>query len=227
MSTKLKLELDKVRWGVEIPIDQGIDGPNERCIELPLGLEVADLGKQGWVLDAGCALLPAVNALQDPLTGNIVHLTQNVTSEACVARQRASYVSADLRKLDIFTTGGFDRVVCLSTLEHIGCDNSQYGADAETDASTYWNALDELRRVWGNSHATILITVPVHPSAYHCGRWRYFPVDEVERMRRFLSGQVCYYARNQQGQWYGGTKAPLPFYAEPTPKVQQIGCIRA
>ena len=48
---------------------------------------------------------------------------------------------------------------CVSTLEHVGADNSGYGLDAEDDAASRLTALRELRRVLAPS-GRLLITVP-------------------------------------------------------------------
>lgn len=222
MSRTLTLT-ERVKWGVEIPIDQGIEGPNERCIELPLGLEVAALHEPGWVLDAGCSLLPAVNVApkEHQFAAHIVHLTQNIQSEVVTPRgAQGSYVSADLRDLSIFADGAFDRVLCISTLEHVGCDNHQYGAACEADADSWRSAVGELWRV---KRTQVFITIPVHPTGYNCGRWRYFTPDQARDI--IFGAQVRFYACNQDGKWYGGTPSPLPFTKAPSSKVQQIACI--
>lgn len=58
-----------------------------------------------------------------------------------------SYHYGDLRALP-FLSEWFDEVVCLSTLEHVGMDNRNYGATAETLASDdFLRAVAELVRV--------------------------------------------------------------------------------
>ncbi len=46
-----------------------------------------------------------------------------------------------------FDDQAFDLVLCVSTLEHVGADNSGYGLDAEDDGASRLTALRELRRV--------------------------------------------------------------------------------
>ena len=55
-------------------------------------------------------------------------------------------VQADVRDLP-FDDGAFDLVLCVSTLEHVGADNTGYGLDAEDDGASRLTALRELRRV--------------------------------------------------------------------------------
>ena len=64
-------------------------------------------------------------------------------------------VQADIRSLP-FADGEFDVVLAISTLEHVGCDNTQYGLADEHDEGSLDTALLELRRVGRR----ILVTVP-------------------------------------------------------------------
>jgi SAM-dependent methyltransferase len=67
-------------------------------------------------------------------------------------------VTADLRKLP-FDDGTFDVAIAISTLEHIGRDNSQYGLSAEGDEQALAAALRELLRVL-DADGRLLVTVP-------------------------------------------------------------------
>lgn len=64
-------------------------------------------------------------------------------------------VQADVRSLP-FDDRAFDVVLCISTLEHIGRDNTVYGLEAERDARGLPQALRELSRVGGR----VLVSVP-------------------------------------------------------------------
>lgn len=57
-----------------------------------------------------------------------------------------SYLYADLRRLPL-RDDWFDEVVCLSTLEHVGMDNTTYGAAAEHAADPTEEAALALREV--------------------------------------------------------------------------------
>lgn len=147
-----------VRWDVAIPVDRGVAGTNERCIEIPLALEVLRLTEPGWVLDAGAAMNGHLYVDAKP-QAHVVHLTQAIASEKMRAEgaEPISYVSADLRDLQIFADGAFDRTVCVSTLEHVGLDNLTYYGTAEQNPDSVWAACAELLRV---TRGPILITVP-------------------------------------------------------------------
>ncbi len=67
-------------------------------------------------------------------------------------------VQADVRKLP-FKRGSFDVVFCISTLEHVGKDNSLYGAGEEQDVTGIPQALRELKRVLRRG-GRVLLTVP-------------------------------------------------------------------
>jgi SAM-dependent methyltransferase len=64
-------------------------------------------------------------------------------------------VRGDVRELP-FEDRAFDVVLCISTLEHVGRDNTVYGLEAERDARALPQALRELARVGER----VLVTVP-------------------------------------------------------------------
>jgi SAM-dependent methyltransferase len=67
-------------------------------------------------------------------------------------------VQADVRRLP-FSSRSFDLVFCVSTLEHVGGDNSRYELGAENDPDAPLAALRELRRVTAR-RGKIFVTVP-------------------------------------------------------------------
>src|SRR5262249_48326606 len=68
-------------------------------------------------------------------------------------------VAADVCELP-FPDGGFDQVLLVSTLEHIGADNERYGLDEGPDNDGMASALGELRRVL-RPDGSLLVSVPV------------------------------------------------------------------
>jgi hypothetical protein len=217
-----------VRWGQVIAESDGLDAPNERVIELPLALEHVHLERPGWVLDAGCALIPSIHAVPPELEpiARIVHLTQAIASERIKPRGgQLSFVSADLRDLRIFADQAFDRVACISTLEHVGFDNAQYGGAVERAYDSWILAVSELCRV---TRDALLITVPYHSQPAQCERWRYFSPKELitGRWPEGFTGDVRFYGRLAHG-WCGGDVYPMVTRLESFPdKVNQIACIR-
>ncbi len=143
--------LDSDEWqdlfarGGRLPPGLGA-GFDERCVEYPW-LFSRRLG--GRILDAGSVLnhrhvlerlLPEV----DDLT-----ITTLAPESAAFTELAVSYVYGDMRRLS-FRDDWFDEVVCLSTLEHVGMDNSIYGdagGPAEDPDAAAAAALTELLRV--------------------------------------------------------------------------------
>ncbi|MFN8224005.1 MAG: methyltransferase domain-containing protein [Gaiellales bacterium] len=74
-------------------------------------------------------------------------------------------VTADARALP-FADETFETILVVSTLEHIGADNSVYGLAAEDDPTARLEALRELRRVL-RSDGRLLITVPLGEPGDH------------------------------------------------------------
>jgi SAM-dependent methyltransferase len=74
-------------------------------------------------------------------------------------------VEADVRELP-FPEHSFDQVLLVSTLEHIGADNTVYGLDAESDGSARLEALRELKRVL-RADGSLLVTVPLGEPGDH------------------------------------------------------------
>jgi hypothetical protein len=134
-------------------------GTDERAIEIPWVL--SRYAGERRVLDVGYAHAPA------PYLDAIAGLgAEQLVGVDLVERDVAGLRStvADLRALP-FADEGFDVGFCISTLEHVGCDNTVYGQAAEHDERGMQRALAELRRTCGR----LLITVPTGLREDH--RW--------------------------------------------------------
>jgi SAM-dependent methyltransferase len=121
---------------------------DERAIEIPWTLS-RYAGEQR-VLDIGTANAePAyVEGLRELYAPELVTLDLAEPAD----------VVADVRALP-FEDGRFDVVFCVSTLEHVGLDNSAYGIDATRDENGQEAALRELYRVLARD-GRLLVTVP-------------------------------------------------------------------
>lgn len=155
---------------------RGPPATDERVIEVPWVL--ARL-RGGRALEVGYAfaeppyLAALLGAGFDELTG--------VDLAAAAIVPGMTTVQADVRELP-FDSGAFDVVLCVSTLEHVGADNTGYGLDAEADGQSRASALRELRRVLAPD-GRLLITVP-------CGEPRdygWFAQDDVRGWTRLLT----------------------------------------
>lgn len=146
---------------------QGPPATDERVVEIPWVL--ARL-RGGRALEVGYAfaeppyLAALLGAGFDELTG---------VDLADVDVPGMTTVRADVRELP-FDNGAFDLVLCVSTLEHVGADNTGYGLEAEADGHARSTALRELRRVL-TPRGRLLITVPCGEP----GDYGWFRQDDV------------------------------------------------
>ena len=128
-------------------------GTDERPIEIPWCL--ARAGGASRVLDAGYAF--AEPAYLAGLVGLGAKRLVGVDLAAAEV-PRLESVTADLRELP-FADGSFDLAIAISTLEHVGRDNTQYGLGVEDDDDSLDCALRELGRVLAHD-GRLLVTVP-------------------------------------------------------------------
>lgn len=146
-------------------------GVDERPIEMPWCLSrVLPMDR---VLDVGYAF--AEDAYLDGLSE-----LRDVTGVDLVSKDvpRVKTVQADLRDLP-FGDEAFDVAIAISTLEHVGRDNTQYGLPAET-GDTIEAALRELRRV----AKRVLVTVPTGECELLPEQSVYEPSQWVDRFTR-------------------------------------------
>lgn len=154
---------------------QGPPGTDERVIEIPwvlarlrgdraleVGYAFAEAPYLAALLRVGFGELTGVDLAQADVPGLIG-------------------VQADVRELP-FEDGAFDLVLCVSTLEHVGADNSGYGLGREEDASSQLRALRELRRVLARD-GRLLITVPCGEP----GDYGWFRQEDVRGWTRLLT----------------------------------------
>ena len=138
-----------------------LSGPpwlDERIVEVPWVL--ARLGT-GTVLDVGYAFAePAY------LAALVRAGCERVVGVDLAGREVPGLepVVADVRELP-FDDATFDQALVVSTLEHVGADNTGYGVSSER-AGGPLDALRELRRVL-RSRGRLLLTVPVGEPAEH------------------------------------------------------------
>jgi SAM-dependent methyltransferase len=89
-------------------------------------------------------------------------------------------VCADVRELP-FDDRSFDQVLLVSTLEHVGADNSVYGLDLEVDTPGPLTALRELRRVL-HPRGSLIVTVPLGEPGDH----GWFRQDDINGWTRLF-----------------------------------------
>lgn len=192
-----------------IPFGVGMD---ERVLELPMALRTARLHEPGEVLDAGAALnVPVVRRMAGRPAARVTHFTLPGAKEPVLSgnEDRFSLAFGDLRTMP-YPTQTFDRVVCISTLEHVGMDNARFGASPEQSApESAAKAVAELLRVLSRN-GELLITVPYGRAADH-GWFRVFDQESLGDLLRPASHEPVelrffYY----DSGWLEGNATPSP-----------------
>lgn len=154
-------------------------GMDERVLEIPLALEAARLHEPGSVLDAGAALnVPVVRELVGHPAAQLTHFTLPGGREPFLpgSEQHFVYAFGDLRAIP-YPDGAFDRVVSISTLEHVGMDNTRYGASVEHVPGSATDAVAEMWRVL-TPGGELLVTVPYGRAVEH-GWFRVFDAESL------------------------------------------------
>jgi SAM-dependent methyltransferase len=133
---------------------------DERIIEYPWLLSQINSNKK-TILDAG-SILNFPNIIRLPIFSNFKIDIVTLHPESFTEKNsRISYLYEDIRYLPQ-KNDYYDEIYCISTLEHIGMDNSIYTNDQnfiEKKSSDYLLAIDELKRVL-KPNGNLIITVP-------------------------------------------------------------------
>jgi glycosyltransferase involved in cell wall biosynthesis/SAM-dependent methyltransferase len=149
--------LARFRDGADLPEGLG-HGLDERVVEFPW-LSAQRLS--GRVLDAGSTLnhLHVLQRLRP--RADELHIATLAPEERSFPQLGVSYLYSDLRELPL-ADATYDRVLSISTLEHVGTDTSYYGGEtkvADDPQRELLAAVAELRRVL-RSGGDLYITVP-------------------------------------------------------------------
>jgi Methyltransferase domain len=190
-------------------------GTDERPIEIPWCL--ARYAAEPRLLDVGYAYAePAY------LAGLVQLRAPELTGVDLAAAEVPGLrsVQADLRELP-FEDGAFDVAIAISTLEHVGRDNTQYGLAAE-EGDSLDAALRELRRVTDR----LLVTVPTGDGELLPEQAVYSPVEWVERFQRagFLVWEDELYELGSEG-WRSVTElTPGLKYGDRGPGASAVLC---
>lgn len=152
--------LDLFRNGFPLPEGYGV-GVDERIVEYPwVFSHIPERGLH--LLDAGSALnFPRI--ISHPLLSNKRITIATLAPEThCFYSRGISYVFEDLRNLP-FKDNSFDFIVCMSSLEHVGMDNTKLYTSSEqyleSNTGDFRLAVREMRRVL-RPNGALLVTVP-------------------------------------------------------------------
>jgi len=151
--------LKQFRNSASLPSDYGI-GIDERCIEYPwLFSQLPSEAK--FLLDAGSVLNFDFILDQIDLSSKQLHIMTLAPENNCFWKRGISYLYGDLRNIPI-KDEYYDAIVCISTLEHIGLDNTlytHYQTSREDKTQDFIYAVKELRRVL-KPGGVLLLSVP-------------------------------------------------------------------
>jgi glycosyltransferase involved in cell wall biosynthesis/SAM-dependent methyltransferase len=170
--------LNLIATAQPLPLGYGV-GFDERVVEFPWILAQKPRGN---VLDAGSALNHAHVLTRLRPQVDTLDIVTLAPEELAFTSEHISYVYADLRDLP-YRDGHFTTVVSLSTLEHVGMDNTMYGVDeprADDPEREVDRAVAELVRVLAPG-GLFLVTVPYGRREDH-GWLRQFNQEDVERL---------------------------------------------
>ena len=144
---------ERIRW-LQAPA-----GTDERVVEIPWVL--SRLRTSGRVLEVGYAFA------ETAYLGGLLRAGVELVGADLARREVAGMetVEADARTLP-FPERSFDQILLVSTLEHIGADNTVYGLAVESDGDARIEALRELKRVLRRD-GSLLVTVPLGEPGEH------------------------------------------------------------
>ncbi len=178
----------KIFSGHRLPSGYGV-GFDERVVEYPWvfsRLKKSDM----TILDAGSSLNHP-DILNLPLLSNRELTLVTLADEGRFpTRTKVIYSYQDLRHLDV-RDEFFDAIICISTLEHVGMDNTfLYTTDdakKENDAQGYLTAVQEFKRVLKGG-GTLYLTMPFGKHRNH-GWFQVFDGRMVTKLMAEFSGQ--------------------------------------
>jgi SAM-dependent methyltransferase len=142
-----KATLQKFAEGISLEANYG-EFIDERVVEYPWLISRLSSTK-GKLFDAGSILNFDYVINHGSISNKDVTIATLEPEGSCFWQNRISYVFCDLRHLP-FRDNWFDEVISLSTIEHIGMNNSIYSSDpnfVENEPWSFLEAVTELKRV--------------------------------------------------------------------------------
>ncbi len=156
---------------------------DERVVEYPWFLSRIPAEGSGTLLDAGSVLNFDFILRQDALKNKKIFISTLAPETLCYWRDGISYVYEDLRS-SCFRDEYFDWIASLSTIEHIGLDNTMlYTTDVsknETKGTTYLEAVREYKRML-KPGGTLYLSFPFGRKEEH-GWFQIFDAEMLDQV---------------------------------------------
>jgi SAM-dependent methyltransferase len=198
-----------LRDSLDLPAGYGI-AMDERVVEYPWLF--GRLKHPGRMLDAGSSFNFDYLLDRPPLKGADLTIMTLAPEKRCYWHAGYSYVFGDLRRT-YFADGTFDTVASISTIEHIGLDNTMLytasAADAEADESGFIPAVKEFRRIL-KPGGRCFISVPFGKRD-NLGWYQVFDAAKVAQIVEVFaptSHRIDYFGYARTG-WFCGSAAQL------------------
>jgi SAM-dependent methyltransferase len=181
---------------------------DERIIEYPWLISRIPSGS-GKLLDAGSSLNHEFLLNQKVLEEKDIVISTLAPEGNCFWQRGISYVYEDLRET-CYCDDHFDFVVSLSTIEHIGLDNTLlYTRDIskkETNPGSYRDAIREFRRIM-KPRGTLYLSFPYGRYRNH-GWFQVFDEEMLDRVIRTFSphSMIERHFRYESDGWHVSTR---------------------
>ena len=164
----------------KLPEEYGV-GIDERCVELPWSVSHLLAGEEK-VFDAGSSFNHSFVLNQEIFKEKEVSIMTLAPENDNFLEKRISYFYGDLRKVPI-VDNYFDKILCVSTLEHIGFNNINYSKVEkfrEFKKDDYLKTVRELVRVL-KIGGSLFVTVP-YGKYTDFGWFQQFDQDKLSTM---------------------------------------------
>lgn len=203
------LDSGLLRDGNELPRGYGV-AMDERVVEY--AWVFSRLGNVGKMLDAGSTFNHDFLLQRSPLRGADLTIMTLAPEKRCYWHDGFSYVFGDLRNT-MFANGVFDTIASISTIEHIGLNNTMLYTgdpdDTESDADGFIPAVKEFRRIL-KPGGKCFISVPFGKRD-NLGWYQVFDLAMIERIVETFgatSHQIDYFGYSRDG-WSRQSAAAL------------------
>lgn len=221
--------MDRFRDGAPLPSGYGVNR-SERCVEYPWALTRLS-NKPGLVLDAGSTFNYPYILDYPALRSKTLHIMTLAPESDCYWSRGISYIYGDLRDAPM-RAGLYETIMCVSVLEHIGCDNKNYTRDSryrENAPKDYCAVMGEFSRLL-KPGGTLLLTVPFGEYT-HLGWLQQFDrallTSAITAFGPAHTVQETFY-RHTTGGWGLATAEECAHsrYGEGSPAASAVACVR-